>query len=709
MRRKLKNIRPIRLGLRLQISLIMILSLALISFILSVAIFKKSEQTVIKEITHFSGAILKGVKHQTKLYLYFDREVRNFHMSGETRRYYNECREDRDKAIQNIMGFFPDIISQDSILDVAFLINIIDTENTAESKKNRFLYFDRTHARVDDAKNNYDEELIQLLDFYLTTIETDINFKYITSDKQSPEDTDSVVIGLPIFSGDATEKLFENYKKFYMNLTQATPGSSEEKSLKEMYDDFEREFIKRLVYNYTDFDYLIKPVTDEDYKRLYVYFSAVRYSARLTRDQRKIAETEFIEKLRSHGSSLSFLTYQQTCEEFRKKFNFRLKPNIHNWTGLYRFLLRNSIAIASPLSIQDLALQAYHSDLNGIIGIRLLSSEFFVNLNRNRQEVINLALAIFIRFIIIALLFPTFIIRRINTLAEGAYEIGRGNFDYRFHMRGSDEVGRLSDIFNIMGKNLKKAREEMIEKNRMAAELQAAQEIQNVLLPASLPEIKNIQFASYYAAQSESGGDYYDVIRLSPDKLALTIADVSGHGVGSGLVMTITRTLFHSFSSIDIKPAELLVKLNDHLYTNTASHFFVSMFYAVYDQSKRTLSFSSAGHNPTLIVRKKSVKELPAGGIALGAVGADSFERFATNKSTTLEKGDLLVLYTDGIVEAMNSSDEEYGEERFYKVLEKNSSEDAEVVKDALIKDLKKFTNNREQSDDITMLLMRIM
>ncbi|MBN2436059.1 MAG: SpoIIE family protein phosphatase [Spirochaetes bacterium] len=708
MRRKLKNVRPIRIGLRLQISLIMIFSIALISFILSVAIFKKSEQTVIKEITHFSGAILKGIKRETKLYLYYDREVRNFKKSGESRLYLNDCKTNRDEAIQKVMQFFPDIISRDTMLDVAFLINIIETDNTSESKRNRFLYFDRNHARVDDAKNSYDEELIQLLDFFLETIETGVNFKQITTRNRKIDQDDSVVVGLPVFSGDFTEELYNKYKDFYKSLTQSLPANPETSSLQEQHSYFEQEFIKRLVYNYTDFDYKINAASDKDYNRLFVYFSAVRYTGRLTHNQREIAQKEFTEQLKSLKSDLSFQTYSETCDQFRKKYNLRLKPNIHNWTGLYRFLERNSISVSSPVPIQELALQAYKSDLNGIIGIRLLSKEFFVNLNRNRNEVTNLALAIFLRFIIIALLFPGFIIRKINKLADGAYEIGRGNFDYKFNMRGSDEVGRLSDIFNIMGKNLKKAREEMIEKNRMSTELKTAHEIQSVLLPSVLPDINKLQFSSYYASQSEAGGDYYDVIPLAPDKLALVIADVSGHGVGSGLVMTITRTLIHSFSSETVKPSALLEKLNEHLYLNTASNFFVSMFYAVYDTKSHSLNFSSAGHNPALIVRKNSVKELPAGGVALGAGGRESFERFSSGKNTMLEKNDLLVLYTDGIVEAMNNNNEEYGEERFYNVLKKNHDKDAETVKDAVIKDLKSFTSGHEQSDDITMLLMRI-
>ncbi|MFW5807980.1 MAG: SpoIIE family protein phosphatase, partial [Spirochaetota bacterium] len=561
-----------------------------------------------------------------------------------------------------------------------------------------------------------DPVLIQLMNHYMNSIDTGIHMSFAknvpgssTVIQSDDESLDIVAVGLPIFSGDETEDLYESYNDFIGNFLSAQSRKTMTEEIRKKRDDFEQRFIKQLVYNFTEYDYLIRPESDEQYDLLYYYFNGIRYTGRLTGDQRTFLKDEFVSELKAAGKSLSYLTYRELCDTYRRKYNLRDRyPDLNNWNGFYRYVINKNITVTSREGLEKLALLAYRTDLNGILGLLLLNSEFYTNLEKNRTDVLNIFLAIFLRLVVIALFIPTFIIRKIDKVAFGAYEIGRGNFDHRIDIKGSDEMGRLADIFNIMARNLKRAREEMLEKNRMSDELKTAKAIQSILLPETLPKIKGLRFSAYYTAQTEAGGDYYDFIPLSGNQLAIAVADVSGHGVGSGLVMTMTRTLLHSYCNDVTSPRKLLAILNDHLYNNTAPNYFVTMFYGILSIDTKKLSFASAGHNPSLIVRKRAIKELPAGGIALGAVSNESFERFTTGKSVQLEKGDCFVQYTDGIVEAMNQTGEEYGEERFIATLIANASKGPEKMKEALIDDLKKFTQNTKQHDDITLIIMEV-
>jgi len=305
-------------------------------------------------------------------------------------------------------------------------------------------------------------------------------------------------------------------------------------------------------------------------------------------------------------------------------------------------------------------------------------------------------------------LFPAFIIRAVSKLAEGAFEIGRGKLDTTIELKGTDELGRLGDIFNVMTGNLKKAQENMLEKQRMETELKTAEEIQATLLPETLPEIKGLEFGAYYSAQSESGGDYYDFIDLENNKLGIAMADVSGHGVGSGLVMAMTRTLLHAYCKEVSSTKKIFETINHYLKKNTASNFFVTMFYGIFDIKTKKLKYSSAGHCQTIILRNKSIVELPGGGIALGATGNEIFSKNTDITETPLEKGDCLIQYTDGIDEAMDKDSNEFGLDRFHDAIKETSGKNPQQTIEHIIKKLNAFTGNIPQHDDITLIVMKI-
>ena len=140
------------------------------------------------------------------------------------------------------------------------------------------------------------------------------------------------------------------------------------------------------------------------------------------------------------------------------------------WKNVYRHARRNSVSVETLYGVDDLALMSFRMDLSGILGIFLLRDSFYAEMEKNRKDILNLILSIFLRATIIALFFPTFIIRNVASLEEAALDIGKGNLSRRIEMKGSDELGRLADIINLMSANLEKAQKEMLEKQRMKAE-----------------------------------------------------------------------------------------------------------------------------------------------------------------------------------------------------------------------------------------------
>jgi len=398
-------------------------------------------------------------------------------------------------------------------------------------------------------------------------------------------------------------------------------------------------------------------------------------------------------------------------ESLQKKYNmpvFTMATLKQIQTEFPNRLALGNIPLSSEKPLSELALLSFRKDLAGILGLFLYRTKYFPEMVKSQNEIINLMISILLRAIFLALLFPTFIIRSIKKLADGAIEIGKGNLDKKIEIAGSDEIGRLADIFNVMTLNLKKAEDLKIEKIRMEKELLTAQQIQAALLPDKLPDIKGVEFGAYYSAQTESGGDYYDFIDLGNGQTGVTIADVSGHGVGSGLVMAMTRTLLHTYCTKTSNTKKILEAINDYLKRNTASNFFVTMFYGILDIESKKLTYSSAGHCEPMIIRNGKILHLPAGGIALGAVSGDIFSRSIEIKEIQLQKGDYFIQYTDGVDEAMDSGNNEFGLDRFEKALMAHDGKTPQDMIQSIVKEIDKFTGNIPQHDDITMIIFRI-
>ena len=243
-----------------------------------------------------------------------------------------------------------------------------------------------------------------------------------------------------------------------------------------------------------------------------------------------------------------------------------------------------------------------------------------------------------------------------------------------------------------------------IEKEKMEKELNVAASIQQRILPEKLPTIEGYDLAGINIPSREVGGDYFNCLNIGNGKFALIIADVAGKGIGAALLVSTLDAALHSYLEFDLPLTEMADKLNKLIYKSSPPDKFITFFIAVLNSSTGELDIVNAGHNPILLLKEdNSIHKIEAGGVGLGMLDL-GIPYDGTNLN--LQKGERLFLYTDGIPEAMNINEEEYSDERMEKFFKENSSSDSQEYVDRLVDDVKSFSGNAEQSDDITLLYL---
>ncbi|NPV00884.1 MAG: SpoIIE family protein phosphatase [Brevinematales bacterium] len=371
---------------------------------------------------------------------------------------------------------------------------------------------------------------------------------------------------------------------------------------------------------------------------------------------------------------------------------------------------------------QFLAENTFRSVFNiyrlGSVRILLKMDKIQAEREKIANQTVDIAILFILRMLVVTFFVVSFIIRPLNTLAKGTDEIAgglaTGNIDILDNdvlIKNHDELGQLADKFNIMTRNLKKAFLEVRDKARMEEELRIAMEIQTAILPSSLPELPGYQFAHYYEPQSESGGDYYDFLENDPDHLGIVVADVTNHGVGAAMVMAVLRSALRSAADQKMDPSRVLKHINPILLRDSPPNMFATVFYGVLDIKKSELIYSIAGHEQGILFNNddKKMRLLKTGGLPVGIMDSAIFDPQIELFKATLRKGDYFLQYTDGIVEAKSATGEEYGNDRFYRAIMKYASDDLDSMCRGIIADLKEFTAKAPQSDDITLLIMKIL
>ncbi|MFQ5676313.1 MAG: PP2C family protein-serine/threonine phosphatase, partial [bacterium] len=252
------------------------------------------------------------------------------------------------------------------------------------------------------------------------------------------------------------------------------------------------------------------------------------------------------------------------------------------------------------------------------------------------------------------------IVQKFNQLRNGIREIASGNLDYKVQVEGKDEFVELAERFNQMGDRLKESIAEVTEKERLQHELAIARKVQLDLLPKDLPEIPGFEIAATMKTANEVGGDFYDVIPLENDRFLLTIGDVSGKGTSAAFYMAQCISLIRYSPQFTEKPREIALRLNQYFADPRVDRqIFVTAVLALLDARSKAIQLVRAGHTlPILIPGKNGEKiaELEFEGLGIGLErGGEVFASHLKEKKISLQAGDALVLYTDGVVEAARS------------------------------------------------------
>ncbi len=257
-------------------------------------------------------------------------------------------------------------------------------------------------------------------------------------------------------------------------------------------------------------------------------------------------------------------------------------------------------------------------------------------------------------------------------------------------------------LVTMLRNEIQGGRERRLCAQREQRELEEARRIQRTLLPATLPVMDGFEIAASWQPAAGVGGDCYDAIRFSPHRVALSIADVVGKGIPAALLMSNLQAAVRAFASEAARPAELCEQVNTVLCGHITEGRFISFFYCVADSEMGALSYANAGHFPPMLVKADgTVVRLTSGGPVLGVIAAGTYEA----GTVPLGAGDRLVLYTDGITEARNDADEEFGDERLEALVVEHRGCSAPALQARLVDAVASFTGRRF-TDDATLMVL---
>jgi sigma-B regulation protein RsbU (phosphoserine phosphatase) len=303
----------------------------------------------------------------------------------------------------------------------------------------------------------------------------------------------------------------------------------------------------------------------------------------------------------------------------------------------------------------------------------------------------------------------------IHELFEGTERVRVGDFSHRIHIATRDQLGELADSFNEMTASIQDLLAQREEKRRLEEELRIAREIQMSLLPRGALRLPGLSVTGLCVPAREVGGDYYDFFRLGERRLGILIADVAGKGTSAALYMAELKGLVLSLSTTCESPRQLLVEVNRIISDNIDTRSFITMTYAVVDLDAGTVTFARAGHTPLVHLpgrgRPRRARVLAPDGIVVGLrieAVARRFGELLVESVLPLGPGDVFVLYTDGLTEAMNADGELFGDQRLLALVEEHGHETPEVLRERILREVEAFVGDAEPHDDLTVVIVKV-
>lgn len=417
---------------------------------------------------------------------------------------------------------------------------------------------------------------------------------------------------------------------------------------------------------------------------------------------------------------------------------FSLKASFNNaLVNLNGEIFESSAKIQFPISIFDQLTGAKYSEgvitqkideRNLMIAFSKIPNEDWLVLSvidedeayRVAREIMKQTMAFAGIIIALGIILGTLLARSltapIDDLVEGTGELSKGNLNHQIPKRADDELGQLADSFNYMSKELLRYIEEVKEKTRMENELAVAQLVQSSFFPEKKVITDNFSVIGHYASASECGGDWWGTKTIQ-DKTLLFIADATGHGVPAALITATANCVANLLPQICDEhpelldsPAKILEYFNSAVY-KVGGKILMTFFIGIYDRETKTLKYANASHNPPYLYRFSEEEPqksditllLDAEGERLGHIENPKY----TEGSVTIHDQDVLIMVTDGIIEAENSEKKQYGERRFLKSLLKHAKANPEEMLTGIIQDSEEFLAGEKPDDDVTLIIAK--
>jgi sigma-B regulation protein RsbU (phosphoserine phosphatase) len=271
----------------------------------------------------------------------------------------------------------------------------------------------------------------------------------------------------------------------------------------------------------------------------------------------------------------------------------------------------------------------------------------------------------------------------------------------------TEDMTLLSVLSNQIAIAMENARlyNETLEKHRIEEDLRLAREIQRNLLPRFRPQGKNFEITGFNLPSREVGGDYYDFIPLSDDRIGVVIGDISGKGIPAAILMSNLQATFRISALHAKSTAEAMHLVNNQIIQTTSVEKFATLFYGVFDSKSRSLEYTNAGHNfPIHWSPNRDCLFLKEGGLVIGVLKDAPYQ----SAKIQLLPGELIVFYTDGVTEARNKKEDEFGEARLIDVISRCSHKPAESILETILDSVTVFTDGDLESDDLTLVVMKV-
>lgn len=331
------------------------------------------------------------------------------------------------------------------------------------------------------------------------------------------------------------------------------------------------------------------------------------------------------------------------------------------------------------------------------------------------EKFIALGLASISLMIILGIVFAKRITNPILRLFKATKQVSAGNFNIDLPLTSSDEIGALTHSFQLMSQRILELLNQMLDKARVEKEIEIARTVQQSLFPPASLKNQRMDIVSHYISASECGGDWWGYFHTAHNHV-FAIADATGHGLPSALMTAAARSCFSVIEKLIrdnhflMNPAEILKIANRVVYDSARGKIMMTCFIGIFDFEQKELVYSNAGHNPPWLIspdKQSKISSLVASGVRLGE--APEVSQPFEVKRTPFGKGDLLFLYTDGLLEGANKDGKTFGKKRARAVLEKLCRAPIEQIKDQLLKEFLEHHGEKPFDDDITMALGRVI